>query len=88
MLVLEQFGFVHGDEDPIGLSQCLPKPSSASRHKYDDRRYLTRRILREIQHACDRASAYLLAREEVVRGSYLSRELRTQHEFASDSRKR
>lgn len=26
--------------------------------------YLTRRILREIQHACDRASAYLLAREE------------------------
>ena len=32
----------------------------------DDRRYLTRRILREIQHACDRASAYLLAREEVV----------------------
>ena len=33
-----------------------------------DRRYFSRRIVREIQKACDRASAYLIARDEVVRG--------------------
>ena len=33
-----------------------------------DRRYFSRRIVREIQKACDRASAYLIARDEVVYG--------------------